>query len=330
MPPQNSSEPFMSVEDATRYVLHQAESMQASSALAEEVQALLRDHSRSPDSTQKYLKLVSLLYRAGSLSLDEYVLCFDHRVENIVTDRLMAGEYAELSKIEEQLDGLRQHHCFDESTQDWPNEQEPSGFSALSTKFGEAYEDKYIETLEEFGAHELARLKRSDPSEYDVSRERGRKKFFEPEKTLEALEELILTYETQAQQCGNNGIYLGAVIMLGSAAESRLLKKALICGADANCAYTTVTPRKGRKPSKNPLDWSFDFLVKVAVEADWIQGLEIQAQENSTSGLASLIRTHRNNVHPGRFIKDRTFVSVGKHEYEQVQAGYVLLREALH
>lgn len=329
MRPQNRSESFISVEDAVRYVLHQAESVKASSALAEEVRALWYDHSLSPDTTQKYLKLVSLLYRAGSLSLDEYVFCFDHQVEGIVVDRLMAGEYVELSKIEEQLDRLRQHHCFDESTQDWSNEQEPSGFSALATKFGEAYENKYFETLEEFGAHELARLKRSDPSEYDVSRERGRRKFLEPEKYLEALEELVLTYETQAQQCGNNGIYLGAVIMLGSAAEARLLMKVLICDADANCAYKTVTSREGRKQSRNPLDWNFDFLVKIAVEAHWIKGLEIQVKKNSTSGLASLIRTLRNNVHPGRFIKDRTFVSVGKHEYEQVQAGYVLLREAL-
>ncbi|NKX28505.1 hypothetical protein HGE68_01235 [Rhodobacteraceae bacterium R_SAG6] len=324
-----SSTTFISVEEATRYVLHQAESMQESTALAEEVQALWGDNSRSPDAIQKYLKLVRLLYRAGRLSLDEYVFCFDFQVEGIVDDRLMAGEYGELSKIDEQLDRLRQKYCFDETTQAWPNEEEPSGFSTLTTKFGEAYEDKYIEAIEEFGAHELAQLKRSDPAEYDVSRERGRKKFFEPEKTLEALNQLILTYEDQAQKCGNNGIYLGAVIMLGSAAESRLLLKSLICDADAICAYRGVTSRGGRKPSQDPLTWSFDFLVKVAVEADWIQGLEIQDEKNSTGGLATLIRTYRNNVHPGRFIKDRTFVSIGKHEYEQVQAGYVLLREAL-
>jgi hypothetical protein len=330
MPLKNSSEPFITVEAAARYVFDQAESMKASSTLAEEVQALRQDHSRSPGATQKYLKLVSLLYRAGILSLDEYVLCFDLPVEGIVANRLMAGEYSELSKIDEQLDWLRQHHCFDESTQDWPNEKEPSEFLALATKFGEAYEDTYIETLEEFGAHELAQLRRTDPSEYDVSRERGRRKFFEPEKTLEALEELISTYEFEAQQCSKNGVYLAAVIMLGSAAETRLLMKALNCDVDANCAYNSVSARGGRKPSKCPLSWSFEFLVKVAVEANWIQGLEIQAQKNSTSGFASLIRTHRNNVHPGRFIKDRTFVSVGRHEYEQVQAGYVLLKEALN
>jgi hypothetical protein len=330
MTPENSSEPLMSVEDAARYVLNQAESIKASSDLAEEIQPLWQDHRRSPDITQKYLKLVSLLYRSGKLSVDEYVLFFDLLVEQIVFDRLNAGEYSELSKIDEHLDRLRGHYCFDEGTQTWPGGQEPAEFSALATRYSEAFEDKYIQTLEEYGAHDLAFLRRSDPSEYDVSRERGRKKIFEPEKTLEALEELISTYETEAQQSGSNGIYLGAVIMLGSAAETRLLMKALTCMEDAICAYNAVTTRGGHKPSKNPLNWTFDFLVKVAVEADWIQYLEIQAPNNSTSGLASLIRTHRNNVHPARFIKDRKFVSVGKHEYEQVQAGYVLLRDALN
>lgn len=324
-----TSDDFITVEAAAQYVHRQAFSIKKSSALAQEVVELRQSNPSSPEATRSYLKLVRLLYIAGSISRDEYIFCFDLKVENVVMDRFMSGEYTELSKLDEQLDGLRKHHRFDESTQDWPGGIEPPNFLDLSSDFGERYEIRYLEALTEFGAIDLAELRGANSAEYYSSRERGRRRFVESEKKLEALEEFVTTCELEAKKCAYSSAYLAAVIMLGSATECRLLIKALKCEAESGRAFRAIEARNGRRASKNPINWSFDILVKVAVEAGWIQGLEIQVPQDKTSGLATLIKTHRNSVHPGRFVRDRVFASVGRHEYEQVEAGYVLLKQAL-
>ena len=40
----------------------------------------------------------------------------------------------------------------------------------------------------------------------------------------------------------------------------------------------------GRKLGKNPLGWSFDILVKIGLEAGWLQGLETQAAPQLQTG----------------------------------------------
>lgn len=326
MPITDNSNAFITIEAANDYIYAQAESTIEARGLAAKYEGLRQGQPRSQETTRVFLELVKSLYIAGKLSRDEYVFYFDFQVEHIVMELEFTGKYPELTAIDLQLDLLRDSHHFDVTTQDWPNGSEPSGFSELSSEYGVAFERRYFEALAEAGAQDLADLWVSDRSEYDASRERGRRKFAEPDRKIEALKELVSTYELEAQKCSQAGAYFAALTMIGSATESRLLIRMLGC----DTTLFQVGVLNGRRPlSKDPLDWNFDALVKVALNAGWIQGLETQVDHAKTDGLASWIRKYRNCVHPARFIKDRGFASIGSHEYEQVEASYVLLKEAL-
>ena len=326
MPATNNSEPFITIEAANDYIYAQAESTIKARDLAIKYKGMRQTQPRSQESAGVFLELVKLLYTAGKISQDEYIFYFDFNIEHIVMELEFAGTYPELTAIDVQLDHLRDHYQFDVTTQAWSNGNEPSSFSELSSEYDVAFERRFFEALTEAGAQDLADLRVSNRSEYNAARERGRRRFAEPDKKIEALKELVSTYELEAQKCFKAGAYFAALAMIGSATECQLLIKILEC--DVTPLQADIVSGRG-KLSKDPLDWNFDVLIKVALNAGWIQGFETQIDQRKTDGLASWIRRYRNCVHPGRFIKDRGFASFGRHEYEQVEASYVLLKDAL-
>ncbi|TAU02190.1 hypothetical protein [Rhizobium ruizarguesonis] len=313
---------------AIDYLTEKAMGVVALAQLAQEL-AALKGGKRDEAYVKVQVAFAQAAEKAGRLTSEEYVFFAGYPVEGVHSDRWFAGSYDDqLAPFRQRLDDIEKEHGLSEG-QFWPRGDAPPEYQAVSAMYDEILDRKFLETLEEFGLHELADMRRNHPDDYAAMRESGRRNVFERQDVSAALSKLTATYEGEAKRATSGGAYLAAAIMLGSAAECRLMLKARGNPIEASSAFSRLPPKIRRRQSANPLSWDFITLIAVAEEATWLETLERGEIAYSLPQLATLIRINRNMVHPARYAKDRPFVYIGEQLYGDARASYALLCDAL-
>ncbi|TBF42879.1 hypothetical protein [Rhizobium leguminosarum] len=313
---------------AIDFLTEKAMGVVALTQLAQEL-AALKGGKRDEAYVKAQVAFAQAAEKAGRLSIEEYVFFAGYPVEGVHSDRWFAGSSDnQLGPVRQQLNDIEKEHGLSDGEY-WLRGDAPPEYQAVSAMYEEILDRKFLETLEEFGLHELADMKRQHPDDYAAMRESGRRNVFEKQNLSAALSNLTATYEGEATRAASGGAYLAAAIMLGSAAECRLMLKARDNPIEASSAFSSLPPEIRRRQGANPLSWDFITLIAVAAEAAWLGTLERGEIAYSLPRLATLIRVNRNMVHPARYAKDRPFVYIGEQVYGEARASYALLRDAL-
>ena len=321
----------MSVSDDDReqvlaYARRQAEEADRASRLARDLtanDALERD---SAEAARRWAGLADAMLAGGKITASEYLMYATFAIEGLHQKRWLAGDYTEIEAISEQMRAVERRHGL-KSGEYWLREDEPADMRDLSRRYEAALDDRFRAALVEFGLTALADLWSGDRQEYDRQREVGRRSIFAKNDHALAVTDALRMYEQDAQRSADAGAFYAAVVMLGSAAEARLL--AAVLSRPAAVATSLATKRAGKSRSADPLGWSLDQLIAVAEEAGWIGVIEDAVVGASVTAWLRSLRATRNLLHPGRHARDKPHVAIGREEYEDARMGYAALCIAL-
>lgn len=282
-----------------------------------------------PEEARKYVALAKAMYMSRKISTQEYVFYAVYYPENINESRMINGTYDnELgdisSKMQETEDqylletgaGLTRNNCSKE-------------YSELDKQWGDIFELKFIDVLQEFGLEDLAELKRTDSERFDNLRERGRRAVFHADEQVPAIRDIVVRYEDDARRAASIHAYSGAVISLGAAIEGLLILRCLKSPTKATRIARKITKRHRPSDLTDPTTWRFTTLIEVCGKAGWLPPLETETAKFDAVGLAYLIRLLRNYVHPGRYYRERPWSEIGQRDYDDAEAIFVVLNKAL-
>jgi hypothetical protein len=187
---------------------------------------------------------------------------------------------------------------------------------------------KQIETFRKFAPPSLADQLEKDPETFWNMYERGRRSIFEKEDHLASVLDLIALYESEAKKGADAEAYYASIIMLGSAAEARIL---LECLRQPTKIQTIVhnLPKRERPNSADPLTWTLAHLISVANAAGWLPNIDDGKVVHVVSGWAHRLRATRNLLHPGRHAVDKPHVVLGRKEWLDAVSAHTALRHAI-
>jgi hypothetical protein len=80
---------------------------------------------------------------------------------------------------------------------------------------------------------------------------------------------------------------------------------------------------------KDPIAWHFETLIEVCYIAGWLPQFETDTIQFNSAGLAHLIRQLRNNVHPGRHLRERPWSEIEERDFKDAEAIYTILFNTL-
>lgn len=305
--------------------------------LGEELLVLVRDSAaaspggwKDPARVADMCTLVTALYAARRLQRQQYVYFAAMPVSSLVDERALTGAYdVDLEPITAQMRLIEEAEGLNVNAGEfWPVGKGPKEYERLNALYEGILDMKYIEALDEFRLSDLAKLKSDDPREFDRLMERGRRSIFDRDERA-ALRDLVVRCEIEAHRAASAGAFLSAVISLGSGVEGLLTLRCLRAPRRAESLARSL-PRADRpRQPGDPATWTFDQLIKVCLAARWLPPVEGSVGIYSPLGLADLLRTMRNNVHPGRQARDRPWVEVDEREYEDADAIYRIVLCAL-
>jgi hypothetical protein len=79
----------------------------------------------------------------------------------------------------------------------------------------------------------------------------------------------------------------------------------------------------------DPTTWTFQNLIDVCTEADWLRPVESEVAEYYPDKLAHMLRLMRNHVHPSRHAKERPWSEADERDYKDAEAIYSILYSVL-
>jgi hypothetical protein len=269
-----------------------------------------RKSSKRPNETvRRQVDLAHALLDGGRITEDEHLLFSTFPVEHLHHERWMEGAYPEIEALSKEMEGVEQAAGLSKD-QYWMINDAPPEYITLSTRYDASLDARFAEMLDQFGLTELAVLWRTDRAEYDRRRENGRRAIFEKDNVREAVSGSVRIYEAEAMRSATAGAYYAACVMLGSAAEARLLSMCL----DNPSRLTEVLallPRSEAPRNRDPLHWSLEHLILIAGKAGWLVDLEDDDIKLNVAQWLISLRDTRNLLHPGRHARDRPHAIVG-------------------
>ena len=152
----------------------------------------------------------------------------------------------------------------------------------------------------------------------------GRKSVFIKDE-LTRLYELAGIYENESEINAKGGAYFSASVMIAAAIEARLI---------IHCAQNREEVRKTllkmglsnkKLNSKNPLNWKLNTLIEVCGNAGWLPNFETERFVFNTMNIAHTLRNTRNLVHPGRHVKRKASLTLGKEQFQYIKSAHKLL-----
>jgi hypothetical protein len=272
--------------------------------------------------TAGLIRLTQAARIAGRISFEQYVATAGHMAEHVHEGRWMDGAYdAALAphkaamRIAEECAGLTEGQAFD-------LQSAPEKYTAANAAFDSILDAHFVEVLLEFDLTDIVELWQRDQGEYRRLCEIGRTKYRTAVTPVAAVSALISVYEEEAGKCERASAYHSACAMLGAAAEARLLERALSDPAVTELARLSISARAPRK--QNPLTWTFEQLVVVALAAGWIGTISDDGGDYDffVGGLLTELRRMRNYVHAGRACIEKPLEVLTKHEVEDARATY--------
>jgi len=270
-----------------------------------------------------YIDFVRALYVARRIARHEYFFYVSMPIERVHDDRWMEGVYSEIDTFSSRIEAVERKHGLKEG-EFWPLNEGPKEYQLLNQEYNLYYDYKMVETYREFGLDTIADLYDSNRKEFDRLHERGRRSVFHKDETVVILKDSILHYEEQAQQAASSGAYLAAVTALGSGLEGLLILLCLQSIKEAVGVASTLSSRK-RPPKKtlnDPTKWTFDQLIEVCLAAKWLPNIETPYVEFIAAGLAHKLRLMRNNIHPGRIVRERPWWEADERDYKDAEDIY--------
>lgn len=270
-----------------------------------------------------FINFAKTAYAARRLARHEYIFYVSVPIESIHDDRLMEGAYSEIKKISDKIRDVERKHGLKEGEY-WPLNAGPKEHQRLNKEYDQCYEKKMVETFREFDLGELADLYEFKRKEFDRLRERGRRTVFHSDETIVILKNSILHYEEQAQQAASSGAYLAAITALGSGLEGLLLLRCLQSKTKTVKVASMLSAKK-KPPKKNiddPTKWTFDQLIEVCLTAGWLPTVETAYAQFQTAGLAHMLRLMRNNIHPGKIVRERPWWEAEERDYQDAEGIY--------
>jgi hypothetical protein len=283
---------------------------------------------RSAGDAQKWVSLTQAMLDAGRLTQAEALLYRTFSINHLHESRWSDGEYGnELDPISKAMKKIENDYGLTED-QYFRTSDAPDDWLVLSATYDRIMDEKFEASLREFGLDADADLWRDDRVEFEKLRESGRLSVFEASNAEKAISSSILIYEREATLCSQVEAHYAACVMLGSAAEGRLVLACLQRPAECKAAYDAL-PKTAKSRNPDPLSWSLDHLISVASAAGWIKSLEHDDIVFIVSGWLENLRITRNLLHPGRHAKERPHVAIGYEAYADASAAYSALRVCL-
>lgn len=285
-----------------------------------------RDLASIEAEARAWLDTVDSAETAGRLEPSHRFLLRAWTVERVHDRRTMDGFYSELADISARMDAISEREGLHEDEY-WPIGQGPEDWEELSEQYSQVLDEKFEETLREYGLVDMANLYCQDREAYDARREEGRRLVVEDIPELEQLGVVQQQFEKEAEICADSGAYHAAAIMIGAAIETALLLACLNHRDEALNARHRLP--SGRRPKgESPKKWRLEDLVRVADEAGWLPNFEVEDGTLSTRSLLDMTRHLRNLVHPVRHLSSRKFPDVER-MYANAHAVYILLERHL-
>lgn len=318
---------FGEQQEILQHALNQAKGHEQYTTLAKKI--------RSPDApaqdpyevAQDWVALGNAMLAGGKVWEAESVIVRTFRVEHLHEQRWFDGAYAELGTLSAEIEaiereaGLKPGEC-------WEKGDGPKEHQQLSEAYEAALNARFEEALREFGLSILADLWRDDRTEYERLREVGRRSIFEKDDHISAISESIVQYEDEVVKSADSGAFYAATVMLGSAAEAKLLERFLSYPAETTTVLTSMA-RADKPRNADPLHWNLDQMIAVADKAGWLGVIEDEEVRVNVRLWLHSIRDKRNLLHPGRHVRDKPHAVIGSEEFLDARLGYAALCIAL-
>jgi len=191
------------------------------------------------------------------------------------------------------------------------------------------YNRLFIDTLKEFGLHDLADLKEKDSEEFDRLRERGRRSSAHKNELDSIVRDIVVRYEQDARRAAKAKAYSAAVVSLGASLEGLLLLRCLRSRHKA-IRFSKKLPKRLRPRFPEDLTtWTFNNLIQICFEAGWLPPISTNYANFNSAGLANLLRDMRNSIHPGRYAKDKPWSEIDERDFKDAYSIYVIMLSKL-
>lgn len=279
---------------------------------------------KDPEVAKLSIVFAEAMLSARRIPEQAYTFLVATAIEDLHEGRWLENSYPELREISEKIGGVSKAHGLSED-QYWPVGEGPQEYRDLNKQYDQAIENRFIETLIEFGLTNLAELVRTNPREFERRRERGRRYFFESENIVHAITDVVVRYEVEASRVATSGSYSAAVTLLGAALEGILVLRCLKSKSKAAEIASALPKKKRPRQTDDPTQWSLDVLIETSLSAGWLPSVETQLGVIRPEALAHILRQMRNYVHPGKVARERPWVESDENEYKDAEAIYTTL-----
>ena len=320
-------EAFGDRQGVLQYARRQAIARAQSNRIAEKMREADAPARDTEESAKAWVELGLAMLAGGKISATESVIFLTFSVEGVHTKRWTDDEYPELELLSRQMSAVEEESGL-HAMQYWKISDAPEAYQRLSAAYETALDKRFEATLREFELGTLADLWRDNRLEYDRLREIGRRAIFDRDDHLTAVSASIPVYEAEAVRSASAGAFYAAAVMLGSAAEARLLERFLSFPTETYEALEHL-PRAEKPRNGDPLHWSLQHMLAVAEHAGWLGIIEDDDVGADVRPWLLSVRDTRNLLHPGRHARDKPHALIGSEEYVDAKFGYAALCIAL-
>lgn len=279
----------------------------------------------SPESVHSSVVIATALYRSRRITKQEYVFYCTSPIERIFEHRISIGEYStEFDSINDAMAELRKDYGLEEYDE-WLSGEAPEDYEHLNVQWTAIYDKYHIINFKEFAPDDLFKMYEDDPDEFNKFRERGRRAVYHSDEISYAIRDIIIRYEEDAKKAAHNNAYSAAITSLGAGMEGLLLLRCLRSPVKATRTAKKLPKRKRPKKPEDPTKWSFNNLLNVCLEANWLPNLKTSYAKYNSIGLARYLKLLRNYIHPGRHASEKPWSVICERDYKDAHAIYITL-----
>ncbi|MBU2713811.1 hypothetical protein [Zooshikella harenae] len=282
------------------------------------------------NSAKLYIELAEKKYQAGLLSEQEYIYYQYYAVVALIHEtRWLKGHYSnELNSVSKKMRDIEKLHGLAQEEY-WAKGNAPLDYQLLAQEYETVLESKLEEEFIEFASKDVSELFIKDKSKLEALSEIGRRSIFIKDE-IERLNDLAVIYESESKVNEDGEAFFSASIMLAAAMEARLIVQCILNREDVRNVLLSMGLSNKKLKSKNPLNWKLNILIEVSANAGWLPDLEIDDIVFSSKMVGHTLRSTRNFVHPGMHVKRKAPLALGKEQFKNMKAAYILVSKLLN
>lgn len=258
------------------------------------------------------------------ISSQEYTFLVAIAAEGVYEGRMSEDAYPEIVDLRASIRSVEMAHNLGPNEY-WNINEGPAEYQELNRKFEAAAATRFLETLQELDASDIADLLRSNRKKYDQRRERGRRAFHHKNETIPALADTVVRYEKEARRAASVYAYTAAVTLLAASVEGLLLLRCLRSKKKAAIVAGSLPKAKRPRDVANPAQWTFDTLIETCLVAGWLPLVTTDSTKIRPDRLAHLLRQMRNFIHPGKVATEHPWIEADDHDYTDAEIIYTTI-----